>query len=348
LIVHIDAMVRLARARGVAGSSVVLQIARRNDSIGLDRRAARIIAALSQPTNFATLDVETAREAFRRSRAPYLWPLDEVADVRDLDAGAGAPPMRLFRSLARASGLPPQTYVFLHGGGWTLGDLSTYEPLCRRLTRVLRADVLWVDYRLAPEHPFPAALDDALAACRWLFSHGAALGLDPDNVGVIGDSAGANLAAVAAALNINGELGAKFAAQILICPCLDLTRRHRSHVDLAEGFLLTKALYDWYVGNYLAGHDARDPRVSPFLTPDLSGLAPTVVLHAGFDPLRDEAVAYVARLRRAGVPMIEIAFADMIHGFLNLGAALPQAGDAIDCVAAALQALLASRPPACG
>jgi acetyl esterase len=158
----------------------VLQIVRRNDSTGLDRRANRIVAALSQPTNFATLDAETAREAFRRSRAPYLWPLDEVADVRDLEAGPGAPPMRLFRSLAREPGLSPPTYVFLHGGGWTLGDLSTYEPLCRRLTRVLRADVLWVDYRLAPEHPFPAALDDALAACRWLFAHGAALGLDPD------------------------------------------------------------------------------------------------------------------------------------------------------------------------
>jgi len=322
----------------------VLQIVRRNDSTGLDRRAARLVAALSAPTNFATLDAEAARETFRRSRAPYLWPLDEVAEVRDLAASSDAPPMRLFRSLARAPDLPPQTYVFLHGGGWTLGDLSTYEPLCRRLTRILRADVLWVDYRLAPEHPFPSALDDALAACRWLFSHGEALGLDPDNVGVIGDSAGANLAAVAATLNVSGELGAKFVAQVLIYPCLDLTRRHRSHVDLATGFLLTKALYDWYVGNYLAGHDARDPRVSPFLAPDLSGLAPAVVLHAGFDPLRDEAIAYVARLRRARVPVIEIAFADMIHGFVNMGAALPQAGDAVDCVAAALQALLPSRP----
>jgi len=322
----------------------VLQISRRNDSTGLDRRAARIIAALSQPTNFATLNAEAAREAFRRSRAPYLWLLDEVAEVRDLDADPGAPPMRLFRSLAHGPRPLPQTYVFLHGGGWTLGDLSTYEPLCRRLTRVLRADVLWVDYRLAPEHPFPAALDDALAACRWLFDHGPSLGLDPGNVGVIGDSAGANLAAVAATLNGNGELGARFAAQILIYPCLDLTRRHRSHVDLATGFLLTKALYDWYVGNYLAGHDARDPHVSPLFAPDLSGLAPAVVLHAGFDPLRDEAIAYVAKLRRARVPVIEIAFADMIHGFVNMGAALPQAGDAIDCVAAALPALLASRP----
>jgi acetyl esterase len=240
----------------------------------------------------------------------------------------------------------PQTYFFLHGGGWTVGDLASYEPLCRRLARVLRANIVWVDYRLAPEHPFPAPLDDALAACRWFFANAAKAGLDPNDVGVIGDSAGANLAAVAATLNGNGELGAKFAAQILIYPCLDLTRRHRSHADLAEGFLLTKAVYDWYVGNYLAGHDAEDPRVSPLLRPDLSGMAPAVVLHAGFDPLRDEAIAYVAKLRRAGVPVKEIAFADMMHGFVNMGAALPQAGDALDCIGAALQTLLTKSPSA--
>jgi acetyl esterase len=337
---------KLGPSANVTGSRVVLQVVKRWDSTGLDPRARRIVAALSGPTSFAASTAEAAREAYRRSRAPYLWPLDEVADVCAPETGGGAPPMRLFRSLARAPSGLPQTYVFLHGGGWTVGDLSTYEPLCRRLARALRADILWVDYRLAPEHPFPAALDDALAACRRLFANAAEFGLDPNNVGVIGDSAGANLAAVAATLNANGELGAGFAAQILIYPCLDLTRRHRSHADLAEGFLLTKAVYDWYVGNYLAGHGAEDPRVSPLLKPDFSGLAPAIVLHAGFDPLRDEAIAYVARLRRAGVPVKEIAFADMIHGFVNMGAALPQAGDALDCIGAALQALLAKAPRA--
>lgn len=322
------------------------QVAKPWDSTGLDPRARRIVAALSGGASFAALSGEAAREAYRRSRAPYLWPLDEVAEAHDLETGGGAPPMRLFRPLARAPSGLPQTYLFLHGGGWTVGDLSTYEPLCRRLARVLRANIVWLDYRLAPEHPFPAALDDALAACRWLFANGAKDGLDPHDVGVIGDSAGANLAAVAATLNVNGELGAKFAAQILIYPCLDLTRRHRSHADLAEGFVLTKAVYDWYVGNYLAGHDARDPRVSPLLAPDRSGLAPAVVLHAGFDPLRDEAIAYVAKLRRAGVPVKEIAFADMMHGFVNMGAALPQAGDALECVGAALQTLVAQAPGA--
>lgn len=314
--------------------------------MGLDPRARRIVAALSGAASFAALSGEAAREAYRQSRAPYLWPHDEVAEACELETGDGAPPMRLFRPLARAPSEPPRTYLFLHGGGWTVGDLSTYEPLCRRLARVLCANIVWVDYRLAPEHPYPAPLDDTLAACRWLFANGARRGLDPRHVGVIGDSAGANLAAVAATLNANGELGGKFAVQVLIYPCLDLTRRHRSHADLAEGFLLTKAVYDWYVGNYLAGHDAQDPRVSPLLASDLSGIAPAVVLHAGFDPLRDEAIAYVAKLRRAGVPVKEIAFADMMHGFVNMGAALPQAGDALQCIGAALPALLAQAPGA--
>jgi acetyl esterase len=346
LIARSRATGKLGSSGNVTGSRVVLQVVKPGDSIGLDPRARRIVAALSGATSFAALNVEAARAAYRASRAPYLWPLDEVADVRDLETGGGAPPMRLFRPLARAPSFLPQTYFFLHGGGWTVGDLASYEPLCRRLARVLRANIVWVDYRLAPEHPFPAPLDDALAACRWFFANAAKAGLDPNDVGVIGDSAGANLAAVAATLNGNGELGAKFAAQILIYPCLDLTRRHRSHADLAEGFLLTKAVYDWYVGNYLAGHDAEDPRVSPLLKPDLSGMAPAVVLHAGFDPLRDEAIVYVAKLRRAGVPVKEIAFADMMHGFVNMGAALPQAGDALDCIGAALQTLLAKSPSA--
>jgi acetyl esterase len=235
-----------------------------------------------------------------------------------------------------------QTFVFLHGGGWTAGDLSTYEPLCRRLTRVLQENILWVEYRLAPEHPFPEPLDDVLAACGWLFESASALGLDRTSVGVIGDSAGANLAAAAAILNRDGRLGAKFAAQVLIYPCLDLTREHPSHAELADGFLLTAAAYNWYVENYLSGHDARDPTVSPLLAEDVSGLAPAIVLHAGFDPLRDEAIAYCAKLRRSGIPVKELAFADMIHGFLTMGGALSQADDALGCIRSALQSIMRS------
>ena len=252
--------------------------------------------------------------------------------------------MRLLRpKMESVSTLP--TYLFLHGGGWTVGDFATYEPLCRRLARVLPANIVWVDYRLAPEHPFPAPLDDALAACRRLFAHADDLGVDPARIGVIGDSAGANLAAVVALLNADGRLGQRFVAQILVYPALDLERSQPSHVEFAEGFLLTAALYGWYVDNYLAGYDPRNSLVSPLSADDLSGAAPAVVLHAGFDPLRDEAIAYAGKLRRHGVPVREIAFADMIHGFLNMGGALPQADDALACIRSALQSLDAPARP---
>ena len=320
----------------------MLRIVKPTDSIGLDPRARRIVEALSGRTNFSTLTALEARRAYRESRTPYLWPLDEVAEIVGFDRSARVPALRLFRPLAQRLGGRQQTFVFLHGGGWTVGDLWTYEPLCRRLTRVLEANILWVEYRLAPEHPFPAPLDDALAACRWLFENASVLGLDPTRVGLIGDSAGANLAAAAAILNRDGRLGARFAAQVLIYPCLDLTRAHPSHAELADGFLLTAAVYNWYVENYLSGHDPRDPTVSPLLAEDLSGLPPAIVLHAGFDPLRDEAIAYCAKLRRSGIPVKELAFADMIHGFLTIGGALSQADDALGCIRSALQSIMRS------
>jgi acetyl esterase len=320
----------------------LLRIVKPTNSIGLDPRARRIVEELFDRTNLSTLTAPEARRAYRESRAPYLWPLDEVAEVVDFDASAGVPALRLFRPLAQRAGGLPQTFVFLHGGGWTVGDLSTYEPLCRRLTRVLQANILWVEYRLAPEHPFPAPLDDVLEACGWLFKNASALGLDPTRVGLIGDSAGANLAAVAAIFNCEGSLGARFAAQVLIYPCLDLTRAHPSHAELADGFLLTAVVYDWYVENYLSGHDPRDPSVSPLLAENVSGLPPAVVLHAGFDPLRDEAIAYCAKLRRSGIHVKELAFADMIHGFLTMGGALSQAGDALGCIRSALHSIMRS------
>ena len=317
----------------------MLQIVKTTDAVGLDRRARRVIDSLPALANFSKLSAATARKTYASSRTPYLWPLDEVAEIVDIAAAGDVPPLRLFRPALRGAVGPAETYLFLHGGGWTVGDLATYEPLCRRLAHVLRADILWVDYRLAPEHPFPAPLDDTLAACRWIFANAASLGLDATRIGLIGDSSGGNLAAVAALLNRRGELGEKFAAQVLIYPCLDLTRSHPSHQDFADGFLLTGALYRWYVENYLRDRDSEDPLVSPLLADDLAGAAPAVIVHAGFNPLRDEAIAYVGKLRRAGVVAKEIAFADMIHGFLTMGGVLPQAGDALACIRAALEAL---------
>ena len=321
----------------------MLQGLRADETPGLDPKAKGIIAALSGNSPFKAVPAEIARDAYRNARKPYLWPLDDVASVEDLNTRGAAPPMLLFRPIEnRARGLPA-TYLFLHGGGWTVGDIQTYEPLCRRLSHLLYANIIWINYRLAPEHPFPAPLDDTLAASRWIFANAFRLGINPARVGIMGDSAGANLAAATALFNIDGNLGEKFSAQILIYPCLDLTRQHPSHTKFAEGFLLTRKLYAWYVSNYLGHHDARDAHVSPLFVTDISGLAPAVILHAGFDPLREEAIAYAAKLRRAKVPVKEIAFADMIHGFINMGAVLPQAEDAILCIRSALHTLLANR-----
>jgi acetyl esterase len=321
----------------------MLQSLRVNDTQGLDPKAKRIIAALSSNSSFKEVPAGIARDAYRNARKPYLWPLDDVASIEDLDTRGAAPPMLLFRPIENRSRGLPATYLFLHGGGWTVGDIATYEPLCRRLSNLLYANIIWVDYRLAPEHPFPAPLDDTLAASRWIFANAFRFGINPGRVGIMGDSAGANLAAAAALFNIDGNLGEKFIAQILIYPCLDLTRQHPSHAEFAEGFLLTRELYAWYVKNYLGRREARDAHVSPLFATDVTGLAPAVILHAGFDPLRDEAIAYAAKLRRAKVPVKEIAFADMIHGFINMGAALPQAEDAILCIRSALHTLLANR-----
>jgi acetyl esterase len=320
----------------------MLQLVQGEATPGLDPKAKRIITALSSRSPHARLPVDAMRKNYQESRAPYLWPLDDIASVEDLDCRGAAPAMLLFRPMENKTRGVPATYMFFHGGGWTLGGIQTYEPLCRRLANLLYANIVWVDFRLAPEHPYPAPLDDAVSACRWVANNTFRIGVNRDRIGVMGDSAGANLAAVAALINRDGMLGVKFMAQVLLYPCLDLTRQLNSHDEFAEGYLLTRELYDQYVDNYLGPHPAHDALVSPLFASDVAGIAPAVILHAGFDLLRDEAIAYAAKLRRAKVPVKEIAFTDMIHGFLNMGAVLPQAEDAILCVRSALHTLLSN------
>jgi acetyl esterase len=310
---------------------------------GLDPKAKRIVDALTHNVPLAPLPVATMRRLYRESRAPYLWPLEDIASIEDLDCRDPVRPMLLFRPIANKTRGELATWLFFHGGGWTVGDIETYEPLCRKLANILHANIVWVDYRLAPEYPFPTPYDDASTACEWIIRNALRLGINPNRIGVIGDSAGANLAAAVALSNRGGMLGARFAAQVLFYPCLDLTQQQDSHEEFAQGYLLTRELYGLYVKNYLGPHRATDPLVSPLFANDLKGLAPAVIIHAGFDPLRDEAIAYAAKLRRARIPVKEIAFSDMIHGFLNMGAVLPQAEDALLCVRSSLHTLLANR-----
>lgn len=313
--------------------------AERNFQTRLDPRAYRLIPKLTFAGDVDDLDPVVARRAYNLARKPYVWPLDTVGNVTSVARNHdGTPALRLFRPLAPLSH-ERDTYIFLHGGGWTLGDLATYEPLCRRLANRLNANIVWVEYRLAPEHPYPAAIDDAVAATRFIFSHAGSLGLDPNRVSLIGDSAGANIAAVLALLNRKSELGWNFERQILIYPCLDLTASYPSHRTLGSGYLLTREIYGWYRRNYIQDRDPTDWRISPLFASGLKDVAPAVILSAGFDPLRDEAFAYAQRLGLAGVAVEEIHFPEMLHGFLNMGAVLPQADSALQQIERAIQRL---------
>jgi len=303
----------------------------------LDPRACRLIPKLTFTGDVEKLDPAQARRAYNLARKQYVWPLEGVGNITSITSD-GTPALKVFRPLGSLSH-ERDTYIFLHGGGWTLGDLTTYEPLCRRLANRLGANIVWVEYRLAPEHPFPAALDDGIAAARWIFKHAGSLGMNPNRISLIGDSAGANIAAVLALLNRKTEFGWNFERQILIYPCLDLTASYPSHRDLGSGYLLTREIYGWYRKNYIQDRDPTDWRISPLFASGLKDVAPAIILRAGFDPLRDEASAYAQRLQVAGVQVEEITFPEMSHGFLNMGAVLPQAESAVQQIQHAIHRL---------
>ncbi len=216
--------------------------------------------------------------------------------------------------------------VYFHGGGWVVGDLDTHDAPCRLLARAAGVRVLSVDYRLAPEHRFPAAADDALAAFRWAVEHAAELGADPRRIAVGGDSAGGNVSA-STALQAARDGGPAPAFQLLIYPVTDNAApsdpatQTGSYRMFADGFFLTAEQMRWYRAHYFGAAEAtaaRDVRASPLLADDLSGLAPAHVVTAGFDPLRDEGEAYAARLREAGVRTTLRRHPGLIHGFVNV------------------------------
>lgn len=246
----------------------------------------------------------------------------------------GGPAVRVYRPL----GDPRPVLVYLHGGGWVQGDLDTHDVLCRRLAAEADRAVVSVDYRLAPEHPYPAGLDDVVRTLRWVRT--ADLGgptlAAAGRVEVGGDSAGGNLAAAACiALRDAGDVLPEL--QVLVYPGLDQTRSLPSHREFARGFLLTAADIDWFQAHY-AVSNLRDPLASPLLAPDLRGLPPAVVTTAGFDPLRDEGEAYVARLREAGVPVVHLDEATLVHGYACMDGVLPEADAAVSRLAAAIRA----------
>ena len=239
----------------------------------------------------------------------------EVNDL-SLPGPAGEIPARHYRP---ANGGTAPLLVFYHGGGWAIGDLDTADALCRLTCRDAGIQVLSVDYRLAPEHPAPAAVEDAYAAFTWAYEHAEELGATPGRVAVGGDSAGGNLAAVVCQL-ARDEGGPAPVLQWLIYPRTDLMAQTRSLSLFARGFLLTKRDIDWFESQYLrrSSVDRTDPRVSPLLAESLSGLAPALIAVAGFDPLRDEGESYAAALRAAGTAVDLRSMGSLTHGFVNL------------------------------
>jgi acetyl esterase len=285
------------------------------------------------------LGLAAMRRHYNLSRRQFLSELEPVESVfHILPSERGVPRLTIIRPRGFRPGDRLPALVFLHGGGWSLGSLATYEPFCRALANACNMILIWVEYRLAPEAPFPAAYDDTLAAWRWVARNYGELGADPARIMIGGDSAGGNLAA-AAALALRGEMGIQPWRQVLLYPCLDLSASLASHRKFADGYLLTAPLYAWYRNNYLAGAHADDWRLSPLFAQELTGLPPAIMLYAGFDPLRDEAAAYAMKLTLAGVTVETLYFADMIHGFLTMGGAIPAAQAAVARIADALSAL---------
>jgi acetyl esterase len=295
--------------------------------------------ALAGPTDFSTLSPEAFRELFRSSlgaldSAAGGEPAEEVED-RTIDGPAGPLRIRIYRPAAAG---PAPLVVFFHGGGWVIGDIDTHDGSSRILSRRTGAVVVSVDYRLAPEHRFPAALDDCEAAVTWVSTHAAELGGDPARLGVAGDSAGGNLAA-AVAQRARDAGRPPIAAQALVYPATDFSTVRRSLEVNGEGYLLTADAIRWFAAQYLGDHDPADPGASPLLG-DLSDLPPAVVATAEFDPLHDEGAAYAEALRQAGVAVTTFDFPGLIHGFMGLGALSPASAAATNDVWDALAKLL--------
>jgi acetyl esterase len=284
---------------------------------------------LSPPPEYDELSVPDARRELEHQAASVAgrpWP---VAEVRALEAG-GRPARLYVPDVDRGALL-----VYFHGGGHVLGSLDSHDQTCRFLAGTAKLRVLSTDYRLAPENPFPAAAEDALAAYEWALAHAGELGVDSTRIAVGGDSAGGNLAAVVSQL-----AETKPAMQLLIYPVCDLSEKRESYRLFSEGFFLTERNMDWYRGHYLPSEEAaRDPRASPLLAGDLSGLPRAYLAIAGFDPLRDEGLAYARRLEEDGVDVRLAVHAGLIHGFANMTRLGRSAPAAMRAAAEELQAI---------
>ncbi|GAB1514982.1 alpha/beta hydrolase [Actinophytocola sp. KF-1] len=309
--------------------------------LALDAQLLLRMLALTD-TNLAGGDAATARAQLELRRG-LVGPGVTGVRTRDLDipSDTGAPvPARLYEPVHLAPGSP--LLVYFHGGGWVIGSIETHDPTCRYLARNAQVRVLSVEYRLAPEHAFPAAVEDALTAFRYAARNADALGADPSAIAIGGDSAGANLA-VSVSLQTPAN-GPRPVFQLLFYPATDGTTRRRSRDLFADGFFLTDDDMTWFLDHYCPDVAMRaDPRLSVLLADDLRGLPPAYVATAGFDPLRDEGNAFADRLREAGVPVVKRQHDDLIHGFVSFVNLGTRFREAVSEAAGALRTGLALR-----
>jgi acetyl esterase len=285
-------------------------------------------------------DAASARAMMTMMGQMVEAPRPDIAETKNISiSGPGGPiPLRLYRNTLASD--PAPVLVFYHGGGWVIGDLEVYDSLCAEICRVLNMTVVSVDYRLAPEHVFPAAVEDCLAATEWVAGNPAEIGHKVTGLIPAGDSAGGNLAAVIS-LEQHGKLPVPILAQWLIYPGVDMTANTGSMVDFADGFLLTRGGMEWFMAHYLGTQDPTHRWASPLLVDSVAGQPPTLVYTCSLDPLRDQGRAYAAKLVAAGVKTVFREAEGQIHGSVTLRGGIPSAQDDLHKNLHALKQLIA-------
>ncbi|DBA74847.1 TPA: hypothetical protein ACH3X2_009186 [Trebouxia sp. C0005] len=283
--------------------------------MALDPQARRILDVMGQ--NPAPLDLPL--QQLRAATADFSRPktVPEVAQVKDIEFPGVAGPVR-----ARVYNPNPQTsspqpaLIYIHGGGWCLDSIESHDSVCRGLANQADLVVFSIDYRLAPEHPFPAGLEDCYTATQWICSNAQQLKLEPTRIALGGDSAGGNLTAAVLML-AHQRHGASIAFQLLLYPCVHMKAQTGSRTAFARGYVIEPDLLDWVIDSYGGGHDSSDPLLSPLLAADLSFMPPALIVTAGHDMLRDEGKQYADLLQQQGVKCIYKCYEGLIHGFMN-------------------------------
>ncbi|MGO3931822.1 alpha/beta hydrolase [Rhodopseudomonas pseudopalustris] len=310
----------------------------------LDPDAAAVYKAFQDAGRpaYEDLSADEARAYYLAARVVSNPDPRELASVQSIaiPGPAGDIPARVYtpKTLRQDDGLSP-ALVFFHGGGWVIGNLDTHDVVCRAIADEGQLIVVSVDYRLAPEHKFPAAVEDAIAATQWIADNARTLGIDAEQLSVGGDSAGGNLSAVVT-IHARDHGGPMLAGQVLIYPATDFAMNHPSHHEPETSVLLTHSVIRWFRDHYLTGaHDEKDWRASPARVETLAGLPPAFVMTAGADPLRDEGDEYARRLADAGVPVTHRTYPGQFHGFFTMGKVLQQANVAVAEIGGWLKAL---------